>query len=83
VYESSLALAAPSAVTGDERLAEVGLPGEVVMQGSFGDLQLGCDVGVAEAIEAADLDQPLGYVQDPRGRPGLIAYAPASHQIPP
>ena len=66
-------------VTGDERFTEGGLTGEVVVQGSFSDLQLGGDVGVAEAVEPADLDQPLGHVQDPRGRAGIIAHAPDSH----
>ena len=67
-------------VTGDERLAEGGLAGEVVVQGGLGDLQLGSDVGVAEAVEPADLDQPLGHVQDPHGRARIIGPAPSNHK---
>src|SRR4249919_1740741 len=35
----------------DERPAKIGFSWIVVMQAGFGDLQLGCDVGVAEAVE--------------------------------
>ncbi len=44
--------------------AELGLAGEVVVQARLGDADLGGDVGVAEAVEAARLHQPLGDVED-------------------
>ena len=51
----------------DQRLAELGLPGEVVVQAGLGDAELVRDVGVAEAVEAARLHEPLGDVEDRGG----------------
>ena len=53
-------------VARDQRLAELGLAGEVVVEAGLGDRQLGGDVGVAEAVEAAHLDEPFGDVEDAR-----------------
>jgi len=58
-------------VAGDERFPELGLAGDVVVQGRLGDLQLGSDVGVAEAVEPAGLYQPLGSIKDPAEVPEL------------
>jgi len=41
------------------------------VQGRLGDLQLGSDVGVAEAVEPAGLYQPLGSIKDPAEVPEL------------
>ena len=57
----------------EERLAEFRLARKMVVQGRFGDLQLGGDVGVAEAVEPADLDQSLGDIEDPRCGIGIAA----------
>ena len=45
-----------------------GLPGEVVVEGRLRDLQLGGNVGIAEPVEATDLDETLGHVEDLGGR---------------
>ena len=52
------------AVALDERAAKFGLGGEVIMQACLGDPDLGGDVGVAEAVEAARLHQTLGHIQN-------------------
>ncbi len=42
-----------------------------MMQGGFGDADLGGNVGIAEAIEAEGLHQPFGYIEDAMSRGGL------------
>ena len=62
----------------DESLAEFRLAGEVVVERGLGDLQLCGDVGVAEAVEATDLHQPFGHVEDLGGRPDFCRSGPSS-----
>ena len=52
-------------VSVDQRFAELPLTGEVVVQCGFGDAEFGGDVGVADAIEASNLDQTLGRIERP------------------
>ncbi len=55
-------------VASDERLAQLGLAGEVVVEAGLGEGQLGGHVRVAEAVEAADLDESFGGIEDARAR---------------
>jgi hypothetical protein len=52
----------------DERLPELRLAREVIVQTRLGDLELGRDVRVAEAVESADLYEAFGGIQDPGRR---------------
>ena len=54
-------------IAGEERLAQFGLPCEVVVERGLGDVKLGCDVGIAEGVESAALDKPLGDIEYLRG----------------
>src|ERR671923_1320132 len=65
----------------DERPAELRLAGKVVVQAGFGDAQLSGDVGVAEALEAAALDEPLRAVEDPRGSVRVVSLALGWHEV--
>ena len=51
----------------DERGAELGLAGEVIVEGRRRDPELGRDIGIAEPVEPPGLHQALGDVEDPRG----------------
>src|SRR5665213_2140863 len=46
-------------------MSELTLAAEVVVQARLGDLELLGDVGVADAVEATNLDEPLGDVECP------------------
>ena len=82
-YASSLALASIGFATmrssaslnlehvSDQRLAELGLAGEVVVEARLRDVEFLRNVRVAEPVEAADLHEPLGDVEDPRRGVGL------------
>ena len=73
-------LAEPVGVAADERLAEVGLAGEVIVQRGLGDPEFGGDVGVAEPVEPAYLREALRDVQDLRCGVGVAAAACRCHQ---
>src|SRR5919108_5647631 len=62
-----------------ERPAELRLAGKVVVQAGFGDAQLGGDVGVAEAVEPATLDEPLRAVEDSRGGVRVVSLSLGWH----
>src|ERR1700722_7638829 len=51
-------------VASKKSLTQFCLPGEVVVEGRLRDLQLGGNVGIAEPVEATDLDETLGHVED-------------------
>ena len=51
-------------ITLDQGQPEIGLAREVIVQTRLGDGEFCGDVGIAEAIEAAGLHQPLGDVED-------------------
>ena len=61
----------PLRVASDERLTELGLAGEVVMQGSAGKSELSGDIRIAEAVEATLSHALLGGIENPSSRPGL------------
>ena len=69
-------------VTLDERLAELGLALEVVMEGGPGDVELCGHVPVTEAVVAADLQHPFGHVEYPTRRPGTVRGALLRHRGP-
>ena len=54
----------------------------MVVQGRGGDLQFGRHVGVAEAVEAPDLHQSLGDVQNPGRRPRCLLIGSHYHSVP-
>jgi hypothetical protein len=56
------------------------LAGEVVVEAGLAELQLGGDVGVAEAVEAAALHEPLGDVEDPRRGIGIASLSCPRHR---
>ena len=55
-------------VTLDEPASQFRLGGEVIVQRGLGEPDLGGDVGVAEAVEAARLHEVLGDVENTLGR---------------
>ena len=74
-------LAEAPGIAVDERLPQFSLARKVVVQAGLGHAQLARHVGVAEAVEAAGLDQSLGHVQD--ARRGACRLQPVPHAANP
>jgi len=70
-------------VAADQRFAELGLSGKVVVEAGLGEAELGGDVGIAEAVEAAALHEPFGAVEDPRCCVGVSWLSSPPHPLRP
>jgi len=57
-------LCEPTRVPGDQRLSELGLAREVVVEARLRHGKLRGDVRVAEAVESPGLDEPLRDIED-------------------
>ena len=68
-------------VARDQCPPELGLAGEVVVKARGRERELARDVRVAEAVEAAHLDEALGTVEDARRRVPVSRRSSARHRI--